>query len=680
MEQMILQDICKIYDCPHTTAKDDSLEAPPTSPDGRLPIQRSIFKLPLKGELRELNSYLSYKLNINIFLHLFVFIVLGCTLASCANTSNGTIATKLAQAEAIMYAAPDSALQLLENLQPPKGKEQRATWALLLAHARYKNNIRQSDSLVNTAYSYFEKTDDAERKTLALYLNGGIAGENGEMEEAQKYYLQAKDEVEKTEDYQLGYLIHEHVGNMYIFRNLKEQALQFNEKAFYYANRTDNKAYKVSSLINLARTYNMEPKDVEKAITYYKKALSLAEAFQNRNKQKTVIWELVHIYGMNNDFEQALNLARKGLQLQEEDGKIPNNAYLVLGIVFKNMGQQDSATYYLEKATISTDNIRTKGDAFRLLYELDKDNKRYANALAHCEQYLSCLDSVLNRDSRNELAAMQAKYDQQKVINERNQLQMDKDRLIRQALIAVVALIALIALITITYQRALFRKEHALKKQEESARQNALKLAENERIISRNNQRMAELAQQIKEGENYKDQLEEQTATLVCMQEQNKQLAIENKKLQDSIHRQTVHRQSEEVNELNRLTTENRCLHERETTLTALLVGQNAFLDRIKTKHDYLKDEQWPLFKEELDRIFDGYTQRLVKAAPTISESELRLACLIKLKMSNGEMADVLGISPSSVGKAKLRLKDRLAHAVASFDKSMMLDVWLWEF
>ena len=43
-------------------------------------------------------------------------------------------------------------------------------------------------------------------------------------------------------------------------------------------------------------------------------------------------------------------------------------------------------------------------------------------------------------------------------------------------------------------------------------------------------------------------------------------------------------------------------------------------------------------------------------------------------------MADVLAISPSSVGKAKLRLKDRLAHAVASFDKSMMLDVWLWEF
>ncbi|MBU3809083.1 MAG: hypothetical protein H9802_11825, partial [Candidatus Phocaeicola faecipullorum] len=460
--------------------------------------------------------------------------MLGCTLASCANPSNGTIATKLAQAEAIMYAAPDSALQLLENLQPPKGKEQRATWALLLAHARYKNNIRQSDSLVNTAYSYFEKTDDAERKTLALYLKGGIAGENGEMEEAQKYYLQAKDEVEKTEDYQLGYLIHEHVGNMYIFRNLKEQALQFNEKAFYYANRTDNKAYKVSSLINLARTYNMEPKDVEKAITYYKKALSLAEAFQNRNKQKTVIWELVHIYGMNNDFEQALNLARKGLQLQEEDGKIPNNAYLVLGIVFKNMGQQDSATYYLEKATISTDNIRTKGDAFRLLYELDKDNKRYANALAHCEQYLSCLDSVLNRDSRNELAAMQAKYDQQKILMERAQLQLQRERVIRNVWIIVATAVLIIGIVFSIYQRLLTKKERALKRQENIARQSVLRMNENDLIIKRNEQRISELTLQIEIDKEIKDQLEERQRVLQELQEENQRLQDENTQLQEN--------------------------------------------------------------------------------------------------------------------------------------------------
>ena len=253
MEQMILQDICKIYDCPHTTAKDDSLEAPPTSPDGRLPIQRSIFKLPLKGELRELNSYLSYKLNINIFLHLFVFIVLGCTLASCANPSNGTIATKLAQAETQMYIAPDSALQLLENLQPPKGKEQRATWALLLAQARFKNDIEQTDSLVNTAYDYFKNTDNAERKALALYLKGGIKHEAKQNKEAQSFYLKAKDEVEKTDNYRLGFLIHANLGNLYAYRGAKSYAFKEYEKAYQYAQLLKDPECLVSSYFYLGR-------------------------------------------------------------------------------------------------------------------------------------------------------------------------------------------------------------------------------------------------------------------------------------------------------------------------------------------------------------------------------------------------------------------------------------------
>ena len=85
------------------------------------------------------------------YLHLFVFILLVGMLSACSHPSDKTVETKLSQAEAIMYAAPDSALQLLENLRPPKEKEQRATWALLLAQARYKTEVRQSDSLVNTA-------------------------------------------------------------------------------------------------------------------------------------------------------------------------------------------------------------------------------------------------------------------------------------------------------------------------------------------------------------------------------------------------------------------------------------------------------------------------------------------------------------------------------------------------
>lgn len=121
-----------------------------------------------------------------------LIICIGCTLAACNPSSDKGVKTKLTQAENIMYSAPDSALQLLEHLQPPKEKEQRATWALLLAQARYRNNVKQSDSLVNVAYMYFEKTDNAERKALALYLKGGLEKEAKHVNEAQALYLKAK--------------------------------------------------------------------------------------------------------------------------------------------------------------------------------------------------------------------------------------------------------------------------------------------------------------------------------------------------------------------------------------------------------------------------------------------------------------------------------------------------------
>lgn len=610
---------------------------------------------------------------------LYLFIFISCTLAACNHPSDGGIEAKLTQAETIMYAAPDSTLQLLESLQPPKEKGQKATWALLLAQARYKNNIKQSDSLVNVAYAYFEKTDNAERKALALYLKGGIKHEDNQYEDAQTYYLKAKDEVERTDNDRLSFLIYANLGNLYAYRGIKAYAYKAYEKAYQHAQQLGDSEYIISSLWYLGRVNSMRPANYETSISYYKQALDFAKANQCWRKFNMIIWELTGVYELIGDYQTALHYAQEGLKQSKGSKNLPAQQSMIMGQIYHGVGKTDSAYYFLNTAIASTKNPIVKRGSYNYLYNLEKEAGRYKEALEACEQCLIYNDSVYRAEKANELIEMQAKYDQQKVIAERNQLQIDKDRLVRNMLIIIVILIILIALLIITYQRTLIKKEHILKKQEESARQNALKLAENELTISRNAQRMAELAQQIKEGKDYKDQLEEQTAALAKMKEQNKQLALENKHLQEDIRLQDIHQQSDELNDLNRLTTENRHLHERETTLTSLLVAQNTLLNKIKNKHAYIKDDQWPLLKEELNHIFDGYTHRLLQQVPSLSESELHLACLIKLKMSNGEMAEALGISPSSVGKAKLRLKDRLAHNIASYDKSMMLDVWLWD-
>lgn len=86
------------------------------------------------------------------FKHAGLIISIITSLISCTHNKNytTTFQPELAKAEAIMYRYPDSALHILQGIQPdnPSNNEQYATWALLMTQAQYKNQIEQSDSLI----------------------------------------------------------------------------------------------------------------------------------------------------------------------------------------------------------------------------------------------------------------------------------------------------------------------------------------------------------------------------------------------------------------------------------------------------------------------------------------------------------------------------------------------------
>lgn len=612
---------------------------------------------------------------------LYLLIFISCTLAACHPSSDENVKAKLTQAENIMYSAPDSALQLLEHLQPPKEKEQRATWALLLAQARYRNNVKQSDSLVNAAYMYFEKTDNAERKALSSYIKGGISGDNGDTDKEQELYLKAKDEIKKTNNYRLGFLITSNLCNLYAYRGLKEYAFKALEEAIQYAQRTGDVEYIISSYIFLARIHSMRPANMEKSLHYYKEGIKLAKENQNWPKLELMIWEYISILCFNGDYEQALKEAHETMELQIPD-HLRSKHTLILGNIYRGLDKYDSAYYYLNKTIHESLSLRTTRGAYNYLYHLERERGHYREALDACEKCLVYTDSLNRGEKAQELIEMQAKYDQQKIIIQRNKLQIEKDHLTRNILVLLVTTIFAIALVVGCYQRALILKERKLKLQEEFARQNALKLAENEIQMLRNRQYISELTQQIDANRGLKEQLSEQMEAIEEMKRINNKLLAENALLQEDInlHSQTSKDSSKDIGELNRMANQNKYLHERENLLAMLLVQRSPLLNRIKNQHPYIKDDEWGCIEKELNLIFDNYANRLQHQVTNISDSELRLAFLIKLKMPNKDMSEALGISPSSVAKSKMRLKDRLSHSIPAFDKTMMLDMWLWDF
>lgn len=202
------------------------------------------------------------------------------SLISCTHNKNYPTAfqPELAKAEAMMYRYPDSALHILQGIQPdiPSENEQYATWALLMTQAQYKNQIEQSDSLINIAYSYFTKHDNAQRKALALYYKGILRHESHHAEDALSFYLEAATEIEKTNDYQLGFLINSEVGLMYLYRKLNDYAMEYFEKAHHNAELSDNQTYIAFSFIYIARAFSQK-KQYNKAIEYYEKAIKIGQ-------------------------------------------------------------------------------------------------------------------------------------------------------------------------------------------------------------------------------------------------------------------------------------------------------------------------------------------------------------------------------------------------------------------
>ena len=618
----------------------------------------------------------------------FIIIIISILLSACTkkeNASQQALLLELVQAEAVMYEHPDSALGVLQGMKVPavSDKLQNATWALLTVQAKYKNYKEElaDSTLINIAYDYFMKQDDARRKAMTLYYKGVLYGKADKTQEAQESYLKAIEEVEKTKDYQLAHLIYSSIGNIYLYNSLNEYALQMFKQSLHYAQLSETKNYICSAYYYLGKVYSVLF-NFDNSIKYYKKAIQMADTLHNYKVLINGTNQLAGVYTETKDYQPALSYAQKALRLKEtielplEKGL--EQSYLVIGDIYRHIDKTDSAYYYLNKA-LAADRIET---VCEILYNLSKEKKDYEKMSQYCDSMIVYQDSIEILNRNKELMDMQEKYNQQKLLNEKNQLKIENNTIIRNVLITLVVVFCLIAILIYIYQRKLIRKEHIIQRNEEEIQLNTLKRQENERIISRNQSRMKELAEQMEANKDAQEQLEEQKNVLSEIKCQNEALQQENKMLQQHIDKysSSLNEKSKELERLGLLGEENQRLHDRERFLCNQLIKKTDVLYRLKTKPQYMKDEQWEEVKETMNLLFDNYIVRLSTLVPSLTESDLQICCFIKLGIANPGIADLLGIESTSVSKRKLRLKERITQKIGAFGKGQTLDLWLWEF
>lgn len=109
---------------------------------------------------------------------------------------------------------------------------------------------------------------------------------------------------------------------------------------------------------------------------------------------------------------------------------------------------------------------------------------------------------------------------------------------------------------------------------------------------------------------------------------------------------------NQKINELNEEINNVQSQSEKKEEMKALTDTLQSFT--------FLTDEDWLEFKRLFEKRHKGFFDFFQENYPSVTNAEIRLAALIKLKLEKLEMSKALGISPESVSKTNLRLRKKL--------------------
>ena len=268
--------------------------------------------------------------------------------ASCSRKDTRPLPEELVRAERLVWDAPDSALHVLQSIPVPPESQRlaHATWALLTAQTKYRLVLPQSDSLIHIAYAYFHRHGDARQKAYTYNYMAGICKRLHREEEAQRFYHLAAEEVERTDDHRLGYLIYIGLSELYAYQRMGEDALRLADKAMEYAQACNDSSYCATGEQYRARAYGLL-RDQGKAATCYKEALHWTT---DPEIQSDICNELAGIYRNREMIDSAFCYMRR-MQAINRKYQLKETAAncAIMSDIYNAANQLDSAAYYAER-------------------------------------------------------------------------------------------------------------------------------------------------------------------------------------------------------------------------------------------------------------------------------------------------------------------------------------------
>lgn len=573
------------------------------------------------------------------------FFILSFLIVSCHRDMDALNMT-FSNVEKCMDLCPDSALNLLKGIPEPEKLwgESQATYALLMTQAMDKNYMKfSSDSLIALALNYYTITQTSPvMYAKALFYHGRVMLELDKEEEALKFFLAAKDIYERTKDHKMLALIAEEVGMINRKQDLYDDALtNFREALTTYKQLKDSLSV-ISASLNIARVYLFKS-EWDSCSLYYNNALEIAVQ-KNYLSEITILHELGILYRSMQNLSEAERYFLAAYE-KETDEEKKYMECLSLGYLYMQMGQTENARKYLMMSANSS-KAYTQISAYDCLYFLEKDIDNFEEAIVYHELADSITNAMEELNSRELIASLQKKYENEKLRNDNLQMKVLTKNFI---LWGTIAFLFVVACMCYYYYKN---------------RNNKKKIAEIELQIQENEEEIERYQQEIEDIQISKDQVLKENLVL----EENRT----------------------KVGELNGkivlLTMQNKTLSEHLKALGGELnvgISSGSFIHAFRlllaikegTLRGKLSNEERQKLFSLFDLIYWNYVSRLLERAPTLTKHDLEICCFLKFGLSHEELSCIFHTTSDSVTRAKGRLKGRLG--ISPQDD---LDLFLKEF
>ncbi|WP_295728715.1 hypothetical protein [uncultured Muribaculum sp.] len=346
--------------------------------------------------------------------HIILYSLLLTAAFACSRS--GQADRELTRAESLMAERPDSALSILEGMDPEKigSRRQRAEHALLLTQARDKNfRFETDDSLITTAAAYFDAHPVQPWQTLAHMYRGIVNLYRGSHTVAIKEALTALDlAAQLDDDYTLA-KIHELIADIYVAVYNFEKAIPHRRLAadlYHAAGKTLNNQY---ALVELASAFNRVDKpDI---------AVAMLDSLSSEITDSTLLGFYHETYLKPllkfNSYDAARrhsNLAERywGEQTVDLQDR-PYTSYLYL-----LLNQPDSAEHYLQLERKYNPHWNEMEEYHWAKSTILIKSRDYENAVAELEKMWAVHDKGLKEVLKHNVALAESDFHHDKAIAE----------------------------------------------------------------------------------------------------------------------------------------------------------------------------------------------------------------------------------------------------------------------